>query len=62
MGREILYVVDTDIGHIRLLEQGSAARHGIGTAVRVGFSPSDLLVFDTGTGKLVVGAQVQPTV
>ena len=61
MGREVLYVVNTDIGHIRLLEQGSSARHGIGTAVRVGFSPSDSLVFDTRTGRLVTGAQVQPT-
>jgi len=61
MGREILYVVDTDVGHIRLLEQGSSARHGIGTAVRVGFSSSDSLVFDSTTGRLIVGAQVQPT-
>jgi inositol-phosphate transport system ATP-binding protein len=60
MGREILYVVKTEVGYIRLLEQGSSARHPIGSPVRVGFSPSNSLVFDTGTGKLVAGAQVQP--
>ena len=47
MGREILYVVDTDVGHVRVLEHGSSAAHAAGEAVNVGFSPDDSLVFDT---------------
>ncbi|MEX2319392.1 MAG: ABC transporter ATP-binding protein [Bauldia sp.] len=61
MGREILYVIETGVGYVRLLEQGSSARHPVGAAVRVGFDPSNSLVFDSGSGKLVAGAQVQPT-
>jgi inositol-phosphate transport system ATP-binding protein len=60
MGREILYVVETGVGYVRLLEQGSSVRHAIGSAVRVSFSPSNSLVFDSSTGKLVAGAQVRP--
>ena len=37
MGREVLYVVDTGIGYVRLLEQGSAIAHTIGERVN---SPS----------------------
>jgi inositol-phosphate transport system ATP-binding protein len=60
MGREILYVVDTDIGYIRVLEQGSRARHAAGEGVRVDFSPASSLVFDTVSEKLLPGAQVRP--
>jgi inositol-phosphate transport system ATP-binding protein len=62
MGREILYVIETGVGYVRLLEQGSSARHAIGAAVRVGFDPSNSLVFNSDTGKLVAGARVQPAV
>jgi inositol-phosphate transport system ATP-binding protein len=60
MGREVLYVVDTGIGYVRVLEQGSVAGHRIGEAVHVGFAPGDSLVFDTATGKLIQGAAVRP--
>jgi inositol-phosphate transport system ATP-binding protein len=60
MGREVLYVIDTGVGYVRLLEQGASARHSIGSAVRVDFSPSNSLVFEH-AGKLVAGAQVQPS-
>jgi inositol-phosphate transport system ATP-binding protein len=46
MGREILYVVDTDAGYLRVLEHGSVAAHAVGEPVRIGFSPEDSLVFD----------------
>ena len=59
MGREILYVVDTSIGHIRVLEQGSSAQHGAGEETRIGFSPLDTLVFDSATEKLVPDARVR---
>jgi inositol-phosphate transport system ATP-binding protein len=53
MGREILYVVDTDIGYLRVIEQGSAAPHGAREAVNIGFSPEHSLVFDATTARLV---------
>ncbi|MGH6926480.1 MAG: ABC transporter ATP-binding protein [Propylenella sp.] len=58
MGREVLYVVETDIGYVRVLGQG-AASHPAGEAVKIGFEPSDSLVFDTGSGRLVPGAEVR---
>ncbi|MEX0852857.1 MAG: ABC transporter ATP-binding protein [Bauldia sp.] len=59
MGREILYVVETDIGYVRLLEQGSNVAHAIGQPVKIGFLPSNALVFDTATEKLIAGAEVR---
>ena len=44
MGREILYVVDTDAGYLRVLEHGSIAAHAVGEPVMIGFSPDDSLV------------------
>jgi inositol-phosphate transport system ATP-binding protein len=60
MGREILYVVDTDAGYLRVLEHGSIAAHAFGEPVRIGFSPDDSLVFDTACQTLVAAARVGP--
>lgn len=60
MGREILYVVQTDIGYIRVLGPGTAVTHPVGEAVQIGFEPSDSLVFETETEKLVPDARVRP--
>ena len=60
MGREVLYVVETGIGDVRALQQGSEIRHIIGQSVKVGFLPSVSLVFNTASGKLIEGAQVSP--
>ncbi len=60
MGREVLYVVETGIGYIRLLEQGAAIARAIGAPVFVAFQPSDSLVFETATGKLIDGAEARP--
>ncbi|MFI5011823.1 MAG: ABC transporter ATP-binding protein [Hyphomicrobiales bacterium] len=60
MGREVLYVVDTGLGYVRVLEQGSAAAHAIGEEVRIGFSAENSLVFDSAGGKLLDRAQVRP--
>jgi inositol-phosphate transport system ATP-binding protein len=59
MGREILYVVETDIGYVRVLGQGSSVSHPAGEAVRIGFDPSDSLVFDTASGRLIPDAEVR---
>jgi inositol-phosphate transport system ATP-binding protein len=61
MGREVLYVVDTDLGHIRVLEQGSKVAHTIGETTRIGFSPTDSLVFDAASERLISGAHARPT-
>ena len=41
MGREVLYVVGTDAGQIRVLEYGSATAHAIGERVHICFSPQE---------------------
>jgi inositol-phosphate transport system ATP-binding protein len=60
MGREILYVVDTGVGRVRVLEHGSSAAHAAGEAVRIGFSAEDSLVFDAASEKLLAGVRVLP--
>jgi len=60
MGREILYVVETDVGHVRVLEHGSTVAHVAGEPVSIRFSPDDTLVFDTASESLVTGARVHP--
>jgi inositol-phosphate transport system ATP-binding protein len=60
MGREILYIVDTDIGYLRVLEHGSIAAHAVGEPVSIGFSPDDSLVFDTARERLITAARVSP--
>ena len=59
MGREILYVVSTDVGDVRVLGHGSSAAHAAGEPVRVGFAPGQL-VFDTTTERLMPGVRVHP--
>src|SRR5215469_4839912 len=60
MGREILYVVETDIGHVRVLEHGSAAAHAAGEPVSIHFSPGDSLVFETAIERRIAGARAHP--
>jgi inositol-phosphate transport system ATP-binding protein len=60
MGREILYVVETGIGDVRVLEHGASARHPTGEPVNIGFSPDDALVFDTASERLVTAARLRP--
>ena len=60
MGREVLYVVDTDVGHVRVLEHGSSPAHTGGERVNIDFSPDSSLVFATESESLVDGARVSP--
>jgi inositol-phosphate transport system ATP-binding protein len=60
MGREVLYVVATDVGEMRVLGHGAAAGRVPGDAVALSFAPEDSLVFDTATGKLLPGTRVRP--
>jgi len=52
--------VETDLGHMRVLEHGASAAHAAGEPVKIGFSPDDSLVFDTATESLMTGARVHP--
>jgi inositol-phosphate transport system ATP-binding protein len=60
MGREILYVVETAVGHVRVLEHGSSPAHAAGEPVKIDFSAGDSLVFDAATEDLMAGARVHP--
>src|SRR6516165_6489060 len=60
MGREILYIVDTDIGYLRVLEPGSVAAHAVGEPVGVALDPDDPLVFDAASESLLTAAWVGP--
>jgi inositol-phosphate transport system ATP-binding protein len=59
MGREILYVAETEIGTVRVLEQGSSAARSLGQEVRIGFPPENSLVFDSSSQRLISGAHVR---
>jgi inositol-phosphate transport system ATP-binding protein len=60
MGREILYVIDTDVGHMRVLEHGSSAVHTAGEPVHIDFSADHTLVFDAASERLIEGVRVRP--
>ena len=57
MGREILYVVDTAIGLLRVLEPGSQARLRVGEPVRLAFSGERGMVFDRASGRRLAAAR-----
>ncbi len=60
MGREILYVVDTPVGHVRVLEVGSIAAHRIGEQVHMAFDPDASLLFEAQTESLLPNLHVRP--
>lgn len=57
MGREILYVVDSGIGTVRVLEAGSIAALGVGDPVNLTFSEENTLVFERDSGIRMVDAR-----
>lgn len=57
MGREILYVVDTSIGTVRVLEAGSIADHRIEEQVNLAFPRENTLVFKRESGARITNAQ-----
>ncbi len=58
MGREILYVIDTPLGAVRLLDAATTARYTIGAEVGIVFEAKNSLLFDTGTGAALGGVHV----
>ncbi len=59
MGREILYVIDTPLGAVRLLDAAATARYTIGAEVGIVFEAKDSLLFDSGTGAALGGVHVK---
>ena len=57
MGRETLYLVETAMGAVRVLEGGAGVRFAAGDPVHVGFPPERSLLFDRAGGGLIPGAR-----
>ncbi len=60
MGRETLYLVDTELGALRVLETGSGAQQKIGSNVYLTFNAEDSLLFNSATEGLLEGVRVRP--
>jgi inositol-phosphate transport system ATP-binding protein len=58
MGRETLYLVDSELGPLRVLEAGSTVRHRHGEQVAIGFDGADTLIFDQASERLIPGAHL----
>ncbi len=58
MGRETLYLVDSELGQLRVLEAGSAVRHRDGEPIAVAFDDGDTLIFDQASERLVPDAHL----
>ncbi len=59
MGREVLYVLDSAVGTLRVLQSGSSILHQRGDVVSVGFNEENTLLFDHGTGQRIADASVR---
>ena len=59
MGRETLYVLETPLGHLRLLSASVGESRGIGARVRFAFDSADTLVFDRASGRLLADVRVE---
>jgi inositol-phosphate transport system ATP-binding protein len=56
MGRETLYLVESELGSLRVLEAGSTVRHRIGEQVALAFDGSSAMLFDQASERLIEGA------
>jgi inositol-phosphate transport system ATP-binding protein len=61
MGRETLYLVESELGALRVLEPGSSARHGFGDSVAVAFDAEATLIFDRASERLIQGHARMPS-
>jgi inositol-phosphate transport system ATP-binding protein len=61
MGRETLYLVESDLGTLRVLEAGSLAQQQFGDPVTVAFDADATLVFDRASERLVSGHAGMPS-
>jgi inositol-phosphate transport system ATP-binding protein len=58
MGRETLYLVDSELGQLRVLEAGSAVRHRHGDPVALRFDGASTLIFDQASERLIPDAHL----
>jgi inositol-phosphate transport system ATP-binding protein len=58
MGREILFIVDTTLGTLRVLETGASTRYRVDDRVTLGFQSEQSLVFAGKGGRLLAGTHV----
>jgi inositol-phosphate transport system ATP-binding protein len=58
MGRETLYLVESGLGSLRVLEAGSKVRHRIGDRVALAFDGSSAILFDQASERLIEGAHL----
>jgi inositol-phosphate transport system ATP-binding protein len=61
MGRETLYLVESDLGTLRVLEAGASVRLGLGDPVAVAFDADATLIFDRASERLVPGHARMPS-
>ncbi len=59
MGRETLYMVDSELGHLRVLDSAKTSRHSVGDEVRVAFQEDDTLLFDSASERLLENVRVR---
>lgn len=59
MGREILYVVETGMGLVRVLDMSANIRFTLDTEVKIEFDEIDSLLFDSETEHLIEGGRVR---
>lgn len=59
MGREVLYVLDSAVGTLRVLQSGSSILHQRGDTVSVDFDEENTLLFDRGNGQRIADASVR---
>jgi inositol-phosphate transport system ATP-binding protein len=60
MGRETLYLVECELGRLRVLEAGSTVRHRHGDQVALEFDPAAALIFDRASERLIPDARLVP--
>jgi inositol-phosphate transport system ATP-binding protein len=60
MGRETLYLVESGLGVLRVLEAGSTVRHGLGDGVSMAFDADDSLIFDQASERLIPDGRAHP--
>jgi len=61
MGRETLYVVDSALGQLRVLEAGAKPRHGVGEPVALTFDAADTILFDQQSEQRIDDAHIAST-
>jgi inositol-phosphate transport system ATP-binding protein len=60
MGRETLYLLDSALGQVRVLEPGAEARLRRGEQTSLDFAPADALLFDAASERRLTATRLRP--